>query len=1355
MTDNLAPIVLARKESASVDAALKRMEAMRAATPASPSAPVAAAAPSQPAASASAKGPTVGGVVRDVAQGAVETMTLNPQRNALLYGVVSAVDEFFDTTLDLALYPFGASHKDVDALLDPIAGTFSLEGPQSNTGKVVSSVAQFMSGMMVGSKALTSVGAAKKLGSFGTSVVAGAAADTFTFDEQQKRLSGLIKSVPALQNPVTEYLAGDPGDSIVELKFKQALEGLALGGLTEGLYQGVRAIKRGMAERAAARAATPEGQAATATAGAKAAPEESLVPELTDRDWMTLGGKPDAPLFEVTPQSQERTASLIKMAEERWGPDSVPGLLAEVRKPQPAPQGLMSWLRSKGGLQESSGELSTRGLIKRLPGLVNNKGGMKLDDAALAATEAGYIGTPGAGRASIDDLLAAIDRENAGTPVWSSADQARIDRRETVDQFGRMLDELGLDINAPDAEIEAALRAKGTARPEAPPTQSIDDALADNPDLGMEPRTAEDIAAENAAGALDVSPDDMLGRIKIGNKVGNINLNRIGGTDDLRAVIRQTAEALDAQTPLATVRQGEDVAREMADRLLLDSDSMAKLLSGQSVRGQAFTREEIIATGELVTQTGKSIEKLARKVATGGASDTEKLALHRAVAFQGSVLNLVSGQAREAGRALQSFQTIVKGNKAAMVALRDATAQHGTTEALARALNSLPPQGQAAMARAAAQGGGLFHRGMEAVVEYWLAGLLWGPRTHAVNVTSNALTAFGGTAERYVAGRIGSGVAREEGAAMLYGQLTSFREALRAAGHGFRTGQPLLDAGSKIEQVFKPKLTAAHLGVDENTVLGRALDGLGEVQRMSFRALTAADEFFKVMARNGEKHAQAYRIAASEGLDGDRMAARVAELVQAPTAEMQAAMNDYARYVTFQQPAGPITAKLQQLVQTHPLLRILLPFIQTPTNIFKYVGERTPLAVMSRKVRDEISAGGARRDLALAKISMGSMVMATAADYASQGLITGAPPGDPQLRQALERTGVLPYSVKVGDSWVQVNRLDPMGMTIGLAADFSQIMRSWVELEGLALPDADLAAVRQTMIDRGADPATVDADLARLEQETGLDPMKVAAAVTVAVQENVLNKSYLQGLSDIFEILAAPSTAQSAGLAKRWVQQFGASLLPVSGALRQAESIVDPNLRYADTMMEAWRSMVPGLSSSLPVVPDLWGQPRQHINSSLVPIAIRDAKLSPVDSEIVRLKAEVSMPTKQIGEVRLKPDEYVRFVELAGRDIRDQATGLNAKQYLDAVVSDNAEATGEPDERSVVMPLGLPAVASIAQMYKAGTDGPSGSKATIIKSIVSGFREAARAEMLRSDPGLAAVIEARKRIEAEKKAGAR
>ena len=109
---------------------------------------------------------------------------------------------------------------------------------------------------------------------------------------------------------------------------------------------------------------------------------------------------------------------------------------------------LSTFLRSKGGLQDSGGELKARDVSG---GLKAAKGkGLNLDDAALAAWEAGYFPDAGETRPSIDDLLAALDNELAGQGVYRGGltpDTVDLQSEylQRLDTMGRTLSELGLD----------------------------------------------------------------------------------------------------------------------------------------------------------------------------------------------------------------------------------------------------------------------------------------------------------------------------------------------------------------------------------------------------------------------------------------------------------------------------------------------------------------------------------------------------------------------------------------------------------------------------------------------------------------------------------------------------------------------------------------------------------------------------------------------------------------------------------------------------------------------------------------------------------------------------------------------
>lgn len=102
------------------------------------------------------------------------------------------------------------------------------------TQDIAVSVAQFGAGFVGAGKVMGPVKAVQKLKAAGTAgrtayeIGRGAAAGAVVIDPHEERLSDLIQSYPALENPVTEFLASDPEDSAAMGRFKNALEGIGL-----------------------------------------------------------------------------------------------------------------------------------------------------------------------------------------------------------------------------------------------------------------------------------------------------------------------------------------------------------------------------------------------------------------------------------------------------------------------------------------------------------------------------------------------------------------------------------------------------------------------------------------------------------------------------------------------------------------------------------------------------------------------------------------------------------------------------------------------------------------------------------------------------------------------------------------------------------------------------------------------------------------------------------------------------------------------------------------------------------------------------------------------------------------------
>jgi hypothetical protein len=98
--------------------------------------------------------------------------------------------------------------------------------------------------------------------------------------------------------------------------------------------------------------------------------------------------------------------------------------------------------------------------------------------------------------------------------------------------------------------------------------------------------------------------------------------------------------------------------------------------------------------------------------------------------------------------------------------------------------------------------------------------------------------------------------------------------------------------------------------------------------------------------------------------------------------------------------------------------------------------------------------GGKEADVALARVVNGSMFLGVTAYLASEGLVTGPAPSNWRAKQAVEEsgTGWQPDSLKIGDTYVGMNRIDPMSSVMRLGAVLAHLSNHVepMEMEQLA-----------------------------------------------------------------------------------------------------------------------------------------------------------------------------------------------------------------------------------------------------------------------------------------------------------------
>jgi hypothetical protein len=799
-----------------------------------------------------------------------------------------------------------------------------------------------------------------------------------------------------------------------------------------------------------------------------------------------------------------------------------------------------------------------------------------------------------------------------------------------------------------------------------------------------------------------------------------INFGRIESPDDVKAVIRDMSTAFKGEIDEARRGiQSNEETKKLADALGM---SVEDLLARR--KGQPMNAEESLGARRLWAASAEKLLEASRRAADANAGPVDLYNFRRMLAIHHAVQSEVIAARTETARALQAWSIPAGGGvekaRSIEMLLDNAGGADVSTE-LARRISTLadsnlPPGALADIVRR-----GWTATTMDAVKEAYVLGLLWNPTTHLVNSASNLIVAFQSVYERAVASKIGdvlgtaadSRVVDGEAVAMAYGMISSMKDAFSLAARALRTGE----TGAGLGKVDLPRERAissatfsremAHGAADAEafaqSAMGRAVDFIGAVNGVPGNVLAAGDEFFKTIAYRAEVHAQSLRQATQEGLSGPELYRRMAEIANNPPEHIRLAAADAALYSTFQQRPGEWAQALLNMRNSGTLnpTFLVLPFIKTPANILRYAFERTPLAPLVSQWRDDIAAGGARRDLALARMATGSAIIATSMDFASSGLITGAGPSDPSKREALTRQGWQPYSIVVDGTYYAYNRLDPLGLMLGFSATVAEKMK------------------------------------ASEHAEDKFDEWEeVLAAGIGAVSASVVDKTYFRGVTNVLDMIKG--TQQGERGAEKFIDRQTGSLMPLSSAFGAVKRFADPVTREVNSPWDAIQAKIAGLSDNLPPARDLWGKERKpqevygRVYDALSPVAASKQIDSPIDSEIERLNAGVArikQKTTFAGsevDFREYPQIFDEYVRLAGNDLKHPAWGLGAKDLLDAVVSGKHQ---------------------LSQVYAIYSDGPEGGKSSFIRNTVSEYRKLAQEQIMSQKdrwPEFIALVEARK-----------
>lgn len=449
-------------------------------------------------------------------------------------------------------------------------------------------------------------------------------------------------------------------------------------------------------------------------------------------------------------------------------------------------------------------------------------------------------------------------------------------------------------------------------------------------------------------------------------------------------------------------------------------------------------------------------------------------------------------------------------------------------------------------------------KGIAIVNELFINSILSGIKTHMINVGSNTfvmatrpLEQFAGAALRMDKKEMLSVLRTYHGLAM------ASKQSGKAFVQALKTGQVRLD-------------------VDFQTLeaTDKAIGGIaGEVLRLPTRLLAAEDEFFKQMNFRAGAYADIAAEADLQMLTGkDRKVYIQGKLDEVMQAQLESNINKHlratpesviakkniqkARENTFTQPLGGSSGNeqfsefIQDAVNRWPIFRQINPFIRTPLNLLSYSLQRSPLAPLSGRWRNDIKAGGQAAGEAYARWGASAAFVGLLWDTITSDEITGSGVGlTPEQRDGMrEIAGVQPNSIFTEEGIFTVDGQTTNLSRLSPASDLILVMANMRELYRFAPPK---------------------------ENTEWWEKMNyLTIGLTSTMSEFMRDKTFLAGVDDAMNAMENPERYGKDYFSKR----LGA-LIPYSAFMRQFNG--DPALRELQQFADGLKSNTPGLSQTI------------------------------------------------------------------------------------------------------------------------------------------------------------------------------
>lgn len=430
-------------------------------------------------------------------------------------------------------------------------------------------------------------------------------------------------------------------------------------------------------------------------------------------------------------------------------------------------------------------------------------------------------------------------------------------------------------------------------------------------------------------------------------------------------------------------------------------------------------------------------------------------------------------------------------------------------------------------------------------IQYMLSGL----GTHVAAVATNAghlgLILSDGVVGGVTRAATGGGMHDlRVAASRIYQTGAQINGVLAATRDAALTGRSQLDVrGTGSVEKFTPQVRYDQLAdaVRAGDVVRAGGLALQAFLNLPTRALVVNDEFFRQLSYRSAIAAEAAVTGKDVGHKGEALKrfidSEVARAFDADGAALDKDALKAAQVATFSNdfnPAGPM-GTLQRFINSNPATKMLVPFFRSPARVIEVFLRRGLI------VPELFSAAFAKsptaRHQALARATSGAMLWGAGVALYDAKLVTGAGPMDAEGRRLYKDAVGPPSSIKIGDTWVGINRFGPFSDFFTTVATF-----------GEALKIAE-----------------------------GQDAEDLSALLVASMARSVASKNMFKGLTDVIQAVQDPNMLAGDKLEKI-VQDIAISYAIPVGV---SASNMDPYQREAYNLLDRLKRRIPGLSDSL------------------------------------------------------------------------------------------------------------------------------------------------------------------------------